>query len=94
MSCGMGCKGSLDPTLLCLQCRPTAAAPFQPLSSLGTIICCMYGLKKKKKKVSLKKSFTFFLKSANVNLHKEIKRTVNGQYVNKAHFPHLKKLLE
>ena len=32
VSCGIGCRHSLDPTLLWLWCRVAAAAPIQPLA--------------------------------------------------------------
>ena len=32
MSCGVGCRGSSDPTLLWLWCRPVATAWIQPLA--------------------------------------------------------------
>ena len=32
LSCGIGHRSGLDPTLLRLWCRPTAAAPIQPLA--------------------------------------------------------------
>ena len=32
MSCGVGCRHGLDPTLLWLGCRPAAAALIQPLA--------------------------------------------------------------
>ena len=32
MSCGIGCRHGLDPTLLWLWCRLGASAPIQPLS--------------------------------------------------------------
>ena len=32
MSCGIGCRHSLDPALLWLWCRPVAAAPIRPLA--------------------------------------------------------------
>ena len=32
MSCGVGCRGGSDPTLLWLWCRPEAAAPMRPLA--------------------------------------------------------------
>ena len=34
MNCGIGCRGSSDPVLLCLWlwCRLAAAAPIQPLA--------------------------------------------------------------
>ena len=32
MSCGVGHKGSLDPALLWLWCRPAAPAPTRPLA--------------------------------------------------------------
>ena len=32
MSCGVGCRCSLDPALLWLWCRPALTAPIQPLS--------------------------------------------------------------
>ena len=32
MSCGVGCRHSLDPMLLWLWCRPAAAVPIQPLA--------------------------------------------------------------
>ena len=31
MSCGVGCRSGLDPTLLWLWCRPAAVAPIRPL---------------------------------------------------------------
>ena len=55
MSCGVGCRCVLDPTLLCLWCRLTAAASIQPLvwkppKASGA------ALKKAKKKKSWTKS--------------------------------------
>ena len=49
MSCGVGCRLSSDPTLLCLLCRPAATAPIGPIAweppyALGA------ALKKKKDK--------------------------------------------
>ena len=41
MSCGIGCRCSLDPALLWLWHRPVAAAPITP--SLGTSICSSSG---------------------------------------------------
>ena len=32
MSCGVGCRHSSDPTLLCLWCSPVATAPIKPLA--------------------------------------------------------------
>ena len=32
MSCGVGCRGGLDPMLLWLWCRPAATAPIGPLA--------------------------------------------------------------
>ena len=32
MSCGIGCRHGLDPTLLWLWCRPAAVAPIRPLA--------------------------------------------------------------
>jgi len=32
MSCGVGCRRGLDPTLLWLWCRPAATAPIRPLA--------------------------------------------------------------
>ena len=32
MSCGVGCRWSLDPTLLWLRCRPAAVAMIRPLA--------------------------------------------------------------
>jgi len=54
MSCGIGGRYGLDPTLLWLWCRPAAEAPMQPLAwelpyAMGV------ALKKKKKKKAKKK---------------------------------------
>ena len=32
VSCGVGCRHGTDLVLLCLWCRPAAAAPIQPLA--------------------------------------------------------------
>ena len=32
MTCGVGHRWGLDPTLLCLWCRPAAAPPIRPLA--------------------------------------------------------------
>ena len=45
VSYGVGCRSSLDPSLLWLWCRSAAAAPIQ-----RTSICCRCGPKRKKKK--------------------------------------------
>ena len=51
MSCGVGCKGGLDPTLLWLWCRLEAAALFQPLAwELLYVTGAAIKSKKKKKK--------------------------------------------
>ena len=51
MSCGVGCKGGLDPTLLWLWCRLEAAALFQPLAwELLYVTGASLKSKKKKKK--------------------------------------------
>ena len=49
VSCGVGHRGSLDPSLLWLWCRP-AAATLDLTPSLGTSICHGYDPKKQKKK--------------------------------------------
>ena len=49
MSCGVGCRRSLDPVLLWLWCRPVAAAPIQPLAWQPPY-CCGSGPRKRQKK--------------------------------------------
>ena len=55
MSCGVGHRHGLDPTLLWLWCRPTAAAPIVPLAweppdAVGAALEKTKRPKKKKKK--------------------------------------------
>ena len=61
VSCGIGHRCSLDPTLLWLGCRPAAAAPTWPLAwepPYATYIALKIQKKKKKKKIP---SFTWFM---------------------------------
>ena len=48
MSCGVGWRGSSDPELLWIWCRPAATAPIRPLPNLGTSISGGYTLKRKR----------------------------------------------
>ena len=59
MTCGVGCRCSLDPVLLWLWCRPAATTPIQPLaweppSAVGV------ALEKAKKTKKKKKNAIFF----------------------------------
>ena len=60
MSCGVGCKCSLDPTLLWLWCRPAAAAPIRPLAWEPPYASGITLKSKKKKKITCVKSMTHF----------------------------------
>ena len=52
MSCGVGCRCSLDPALLCLWCRPAAEAPIGPLAwECPYDVCVVLKRQKKKKKI-------------------------------------------
>ena len=53
VSCGVGCRYSLDPALLWLWCRPAAVAPTQPL--VWELPYAMGAALKKKKKKKTKK---------------------------------------
>ena len=51
VSCGVGCRGGLNPTLLWLWCRPAAIVPVQPLAwELPHAVGAALKSKKKKKK--------------------------------------------
>ena len=52
VSCGVGHKHSLDPMLLCLQCRPEATALMQPLAREPP---CAVGVALKRQKTKKKK---------------------------------------
>ena len=59
MSCGVGCRGGLDPELLQLWFRPVATAPIRPLSweppyAVGAALEKTKRQKKKKKKKEVK----------------------------------------
>ena len=61
MSCGVGCRCSLDTALLWLWCRPAATAPIRPLAweppyAVGTALEKAKRQKKKKKKKKKKES--------------------------------------
>ena len=49
----------LDPASMWLWCRPAAEADLTP--SLGTSMCCKYGYKKKKKKVTYVLLLQYFI---------------------------------
>ena len=49
MTCGVVCRGGLDPALLWLWCRPVGVAPIQPLAWELPYATSM-ALKRKKKK--------------------------------------------
>ena len=56
MSCGVGCRRVLDPTLLWLWCRLVAAAPIRPPAweppyAMGAALEKAKGQKKKKKRM-------------------------------------------
>ena len=54
MTCGVGCRCSLYPTLLWLWCRPAAAAPIGPLAWELPSICPRCSPKSKKSKTPQK----------------------------------------
>ena len=70
VSCGVGCRHSLDVALR-LWCRPAALAPIWS-PSLGTSIChgCSPKKQKKKKKVERKKSYNYLNRCRKKNLLK------------------------
>ena len=55
LSCGVGQRCSSDPVMLWLWCRPTAAAPIQPLAWEPPYAACVALKSKKKKKKKEKK---------------------------------------
>jgi len=57
MSCGVGCRRSLDPMLLWLWCRPVAVSLLTP--SLGTSMCGGWGLEKAKKEKDIMRTNNF-----------------------------------
>ena len=53
MSCGVGCKRSSGPSLLCSWCRPGAVAPIRPLACELLYAKGVAVKKKKKEKTSI-----------------------------------------
>ena len=61
MSCGVGCRLGLDPTLLWLWCRPAATTPIRPLAWEPTYAARVALEKAKKTKKKKKVNYFYFL---------------------------------
>ena len=65
MSCGVGCRCSLDPMLLCLWCMLAAEAQIWPLAIQNFHMLRLWSLKKKKNltsPISMSQWFSFYAK--------------------------------